>query len=44
MRKDANTYFYACVNKKTPDLDNQLDDFRKLGAESFAEKQSDEVR
>ena len=33
MRKDANTYFYACVNKKTPDLNNQLDAFRKLGAE-----------
>ena len=42
MRKDANTYFYACVNKKTPDLDNQLDDFRKLGAEErciFADRE-----
>ena len=33
MRKEANTYFYACVNRKTPDLDKQLDDFRKYGAE-----------
>lgn len=33
MRKEANTYFYACVNRKTPDLDKQLDDFRKSGAE-----------
>ena len=42
MRKDANTYFYACVNKKTPDLDDQLDDFRKLGAEErciFADRE-----
>ena len=33
MRKEANTYFYACANRKTPDLDRQLDDFRKSGAE-----------
>ena len=33
MRKEANTYFYACKNRKTPDLDKQLDDFRKYGAE-----------
>ena len=33
MCKNANTYFYACANKKTPDLDSQLDGFRKLGAE-----------
>ena len=42
MRKDANTYFYACVNKKTPDLNNQLDAFRKLGAEErciFADRE-----
>ena len=33
MRKESNTYFYACKNRKTPDLDKQLDDFRKYGAE-----------
>ena len=33
MRKEANTYFYACANRKTPDQDKQLDDFRKSGAE-----------
>ena len=33
MRKEANTYFYACVNRKTPDQNKQLDDFRKSGAE-----------
>ena len=32
MCKNANTYFYACANKKAPDLDSQLDSFRKLGA------------
>ena len=33
MRKESNTYFYACANRKTPDQDKQLDDFRKSGAE-----------
>ena len=33
MRKESNTYFYACKNRKTPDLDKQLDNFRKSGAE-----------
>ena len=33
MRKESNTYFYACKTRKTPDLDKQLDDFRKYGAE-----------
>ena len=33
MRKEANTYFYACANRKTPDQDKQLDNFRKSGAE-----------
>lgn len=32
-RKKANTYYYACVNRKTPDFDRQLDDFRSFGAE-----------
>ena len=42
MRKEVHTYYYACVNKKTPDLDNQLDDFRRLGAEErniFADRE-----
>ena len=42
MCKNANTYFYACANKKTPDLDSQLDGFRKLGAEErsiFADRE-----
>lgn len=33
MRKESNTYFYACANRKTPDQDKQLDNFRKSGAE-----------
>ena len=42
MRKEAHTYYYACVNKKAPDLDSQLDGFRKLGAEErniFADRE-----
>ena len=33
MRKESNTYFYACKKRKKTDLDKQLDDFRKYGAE-----------
>ena len=42
MRKEAHTYYYACANKKAPDLDSQLDGFRKLGAEErniFADRE-----
>lgn len=32
-RIDPFPLFFCCFNKKTPDLDSQLDHFRKLGAE-----------